>query len=131
MPKIEVNDIVYASLYNEATNSTAAQSFKVTAVTGTSYEGGALSCDTADGWYVELSRKDLANLNLPEEISEITAYDISNNSHFLTGKSVTWRDQDGKVFDVSLILDWKLGHQLDEAQIAGLQAVAGQTDVES
>lgn len=131
MPVIQVNDIIHASLHNAETGSTAVQRFKVSAINGTSYEGGAIPCDTAAGWYVELTKKDLANLSLPSTISEITAKDISGNSHYLTGKDLVWRDASGALFDVNLILEWKHGHQLDDAQLAALQAISGQTDVES
>jgi hypothetical protein len=130
MPSIQVNDIVQASLYNEVTNSTATQRFKVLAIDGTVYEGGALPCDTASGWVVEIILKDLANLNLPSSLSEITVVDRSGNKHYLTGKDLVWRDAKGSLFDVNLIVEWTSGHQIDDAQIAALRTISGQTDVE-
>ena len=128
MAIIEINDYVHATLYNQETKSVAVQDFKVTAIDGTSYQGGALACDTVDGWHVEVTRKDITNLNLPTTISEITATDASNNTHELVGKNTTWRDSSGSLFDVNLILEWRAGHGLSDQMISMLQAVAGQTD---
>jgi hypothetical protein len=128
MPIIEINDFVHATLQNETAKSVAVQDFKVSAINGTSYEGGVLPCDTNDGWYVEVVRKDLSNLNLPTSVSEITVIDASNNSHELTGKNTTWRNAKGEIFDVNLIMEWRTGHGLSDQMISMLQAVAGQTD---
>ena len=111
MTNIQINDTVHATFYNESTNSTAAQSFKVTNIAGTLYEGGALPCDTSAGWTLEVVKKDFANLNLPTVISEITAKDVSNNEHKLVGKNDLWRDTNGKFFAVDLIIEWRDGHE--------------------
>jgi hypothetical protein len=128
MVNIQVNDLIHARLENSETRSVAVQEFRVTAISGTSYEGGPLPCDTADGWVVEVSRKDFANLNLPTTISEITVIDISNNEHQLTGKNDVWRDATGQFFDVNLIIDWREGHGINPLILQSLQAIAEQTD---
>lgn len=111
MANIQINDTVHATFYNESTNSYAAQGFKVTNIDGTSYEGGALPCDIAAGWTLEIVKKDFANLSLPTVISEITAKDASNNEHKLVGKNDLWRDINGKFFAVDLIIEWRDGHE--------------------
>jgi len=111
MTNIQINDVVHATFYNEATQSFATQGFKVTNIDGTLYEGGALPCDIANGWTLEVVKKDFANLYLPTTISEITAIDVSNNEHKLVGKNDSWRDLDGKIFAVDLIIEWRDGHQ--------------------
>jgi hypothetical protein len=111
MTNIQINDVVHATFYNEVTRSSAAQGFKVTNINGTSYEGGALPCDTAAGWTLEIVKKDFANLNLPTVISEITVTDRSNNEHKLVGKNDLWRDMNGKFFAVDLIIEWRDGHK--------------------
>lgn len=103
---IQVNDIVVATL--QAGKSVAVQNFTVTEIDGTKYIGGALECDTDAGWVVEILRKNIDNLALPETISEIRAIDRSNNSHDLVGKGKTWRDQNGNLFDVANIISWSL-----------------------
>lgn len=128
MTTIQVKDLVHARLYNPETRAIAVQEFRVTAINGTSYEGGSLPCDTAEGWTVEVSRKALENLALPTTISEITVTDISNNQHQLTGKNDVWRDATGKFFDVNLIISWREGHGLDPLVIQSLQAISEQTD---
>ena len=103
---IQVNDIVVATL--QVGKSVAVQNFTVTEIDGTKYFGGALECDTDAGWVVEILRKNIDNLALPQTISEIRAIDRSNNSHDLTGKGITWRDQNGNLFDVANIISWSL-----------------------
>ena len=103
---IEVNDSVVATL--QVGKSVAVQNFTVTKIEGTKYYGGALECDTVAGWVVEILRKDIHNLALPETISEIRAIDRSNNSHDLVGKGTTWRDIDGNLFEVANIVSWSL-----------------------
>lgn len=128
MVNIQVNDLIHARMVNSETRAIAVQEFKVTAINGTSYEGGPLPCDTADGWTVEVSRKDLANLALPNVISEITVVDISNNQHQLTGKETLWRDNNGQFFDVNLIMSWRDGHGINPLVAQSLQAISEQTD---
>jgi hypothetical protein len=101
---IEVNDVVRATL--EVGKSVAFQNFTVTGIDGTKYLGGALDCDTDNGWVVEVVRKDISNLNLPDSISEIRVYDRSNQTHDLVGKGVTWRNSNGELFDVANIISW-------------------------
>ena len=101
---IQVNDIVRATL--QVDGSTAAQNFTVTEIDGTKYLGGALECDTANGWVVEILRKNIDNLALPETISEIRVTDRSNRVHELVGKGTAWRDSNGNLFDVANIISW-------------------------
>ena len=103
---IQVNDIVIATLQDG--NSIATQNFVVTEIDGTKYIGGALECDTANGWVVEILRKNIDNLALPQTISEIRVIDRSDNLHDLVGKGTTWRDQNGNLFDVANIISWSL-----------------------
>lgn len=128
MTTIQVNDLLHARLVNPETRAVAVQEFRVTAIDGTSYEGGPLPCDTADGWTVEVARKALENLALPSTISEITVTDISNNQHQLIGKESTWRDSNGTLFDVNLIMSWRDGHGIDPLILQSLQAISEQTD---
>jgi len=106
--EIEVGDFVHATLYNQETDSVLIQQF---VVTGLDEElglctGGEIDCDFNNGWTVELISKGLDNLNLPTSISEIVATDKRGKSHHLVGKNTTWRDQDGKQFEVSEIVSW-------------------------
>jgi hypothetical protein len=125
---IQVNDLVQARFYNEETGSMAMQDFVVTAINGTIYKGGALPCDLADGWTIELLRKNVENLALPTSISEITVKDISNKEHSLIGKNDVWRDLNGQLFDVNLIIEWREGHGLDQATSDYLQDIADQAN---
>jgi hypothetical protein len=103
---IQVNDIVIATLQDG--KSVATQNFTVTKIDGTRYLGGPLECDTEAGWVVEILKKNLDNLALPQTISEIRAIDRSNNSHDLVGKGISWRDSNGNLFDVANIISWSL-----------------------
>jgi hypothetical protein len=125
---IQVNDLVQARLYNLENGSMAMQDFIVTAINGTSYEGGALPCDLSNGWSIELLRKNIKNLALPTTISEITIKDISNKEHRLVGKNDVWRDLNGQLFDVNLIIGWREGHGLDQAISDYLQDIADQAN---
>jgi nitrogen fixation protein len=107
---IEVGDTVHARIYNEDKSSVAIQEFIVTEIEGTVYRGGALDCDLASGWELELLRKSPELLALPETISEITAYDHSRRAIYLTGKGESWRTESGEEFPVSQILSWENGH---------------------
>ena len=101
---IEINDIVRATLQDG--KSVATQNFTVSEIDGTKYIGGALECDTANGWVVEIIRKNINNLALPETISEIRVIDRSNRVHELVGKGLAWRDSSGNLFDVANIISW-------------------------
>lgn len=101
---IQVNDIVLATLQDG--KSIATQNFTVTEIDGTKYFGGVLDCDTDAGWVVEILRKNIDNLALPETISEIRATDRSNRVHELVGKGTAWRDSNGNLFDVANIISW-------------------------
>jgi hypothetical protein len=101
---IEVNDIIRATLQDG--KSTAVQNFTVSEIDGTKYLGGALECDTANGWVVEILRKNIDNLALPETLSEIRVTDRSNRVHELVGKGTAWRDSNGNLFDVANIISW-------------------------
>lgn len=102
---IEVNDLVEAKLTGE-NESVVVQRFKVTAIDGTSYSGGAMPCDTANGWIVRLMTKDVANLRLPSAVCEIVAFDRSGVARRLIGKDSTWRDETGALFLVEDIFNW-------------------------
>jgi hypothetical protein len=102
---IQVNDRVEARL-NNGTESVVVQHFVVTAINGTSYEGGGLPCDTEDGWMVHLSVKHPDNLALPTASCEIVAFDRSNVPHVLVGKEDTWKDERGFRFPVEDIFSW-------------------------
>ena len=101
---IEINDIVRATLQDG--KSVATQNFTVSEIDGTKYLGGALECDTVNGWVVEIIRKNIDNLALPETISEIRVTDRSNRVHELVGKGLAWRDSSGNLFDVANIISW-------------------------
>jgi nitrogen fixation protein len=107
---IEVGDIVHARVYNVDRSSVAIQEFTVSEIDGTIYRGGALDCDTAQGWELELLRKSPELLNLPTTIAEITVYDHSHRAHHLTGKGDLWKTDSGEEYPVSQILSWENGH---------------------
>jgi hypothetical protein len=107
---IEVGDTVHARVYSEDRSSVAVQEFTVSEIDGTIYRGGALDCDTAHGWELELLRKSPELLALPQTISEITAYNHSHKSVHLIGKGESWRTEDGEEFPISQILSWENGH---------------------
>jgi hypothetical protein len=110
MSNIEIGDKVHARFYSPERDKVAVQSFVVTDIQGTIYYGGALDCDTSTGWEVTLSVKAVNNLNLPSGLSEITVLDFINKKTHLTGKELTWRDNNGVIFPVDKILSWEEGH---------------------
>jgi hypothetical protein len=111
-PEIQVGDFVHATLYNQSNDAVLIQQFVVTEIQEASelfgglYKGGEIDCELSNGWTVELIRKGLENLNLPAIISEIIATDKSGKTHSLIGKNTSWRDQDGKSYEVSEIVSW-------------------------
>lgn len=107
---IEIGDKVHARFYNQDRTQVAVQSFIVTDIQNSIYYGGAIDCDIESGWSVELVSKALENLNLPTSLSEITAYDLSNIKTYLTGKETTWRDSDGRLYQLNRIVRWEEGH---------------------
>lgn len=107
---IQIGDFVQGRLYNEDRTSVAVQNFIVSSIDGTVYGGAVLECDTAAGWQVKLIRKLPENLNLPQVLSEITAYDRNNKKYYLTGKSDTWRNENGNLIDVGTLVSWEDGH---------------------
>lgn len=107
---IEINDKIHARLYNEDRSQVAVQNFIVTEIEGSIYRGGVIDCDTNAGWELELIRKSFSNLNLPTEISEITAYNHKDVPVLLTGKGSTWRDGNGSLYNTDNIFRWELGH---------------------
>ena len=107
---IEVGDRVHARLYDQETGNVALQEFVVSSIKSKVYLGGALPCDTKNGWTVELLEKSLENLNLPQTISEITAYDVYGTPHHLIGKNDNWMTQDGAPFPVRQIFKWVAEH---------------------
>lgn len=105
--EIQVGDFVHATLFNQDNDSVLIQQFVVTQIyDATIFKGGELDCDTTGNWTVELISKGLSNLNLPTYISEITVTDKRGNTHNLIGKNTSWRDQNGKSFEVSEIVSW-------------------------
>lgn len=112
MPEIiiEVGDYVHGRLYNEDRSNVVVQDFAVKSIDGTVYTGGVLDCDTSAGWSIELIRKFVPNLNLPQELSEITGYDKYNNKIYLTGKARVWRDSNGAQIDIETLVNWENGH---------------------
>jgi len=107
-PEIEVGDFVHATLFNQNNDSVLIQQFVVTEKDedSTLYRGGEIDCYLNNGWVVELISKGLENLNLPIVISEIIAIDKQGNTHKLVGKNKSWRDEDGKSYEVSEIVSW-------------------------
>lgn len=87
-------------------------SFTVATVTG---EAGALVVGTsagetfaeADGWTLELSRKDATNLHLPVTVAKITAHLTTGFDVTLIGEGDVWRNPQGKRVQVDQILSWE------------------------
>ena len=111
-PEIQVGDFVHATLYNQSNDAVLIQQFVVTEIQEASelfgglYKGGEIDCEIDNGWTVELISKSLANLDLPTVISEIIATDKDGKTHSLVGKNTSWRDSDGKSFEVAQIVSW-------------------------
>lgn len=103
---IQPGDVVEATLADPETQNVVTQLFTVTAVSGTAYSGGQFDVDTATGWQVRLSRKSLANLNLPTTLSEIYVIDRSNNAHLAVGKGEVWRNESGALVDLVDVFAW-------------------------
>jgi hypothetical protein len=103
---IQPGDIIEARLLDAETQSAVTQTFAVTDVRGTAYLGGQFEVDTAAGWHVRLSRKDVANLNLPTTLSEIYIIDRSNVARLAIGKNETWRDERGALVDLADVFSW-------------------------
>lgn len=108
--EIQVNDRVHGRFYSEDRTQVAVQNFTVTEVTGNIYKGGAIDCDTDSGWEIELIKKALMNLNLPTNLSEITAYDLKDTPTLLTGKGTIWRNEKGVLHNLDNVFRWELGH---------------------
>ena len=106
----EIGDRVHARLYNHETGSAAIQEFLVSSIEGTTYLGGALPCDTASGWTVEVIEKAINNLNLPPVLSEITAYGLYDNPTHIIGKGENWMTLEGQNYPVRQIFRWVPGH---------------------
>ena len=105
--EIQVGDFVHATYHNPETDAVVIQQFVVTEIyDSTLFKGGELDCDTTGNWTVELLSRGLENLNLPSVISEIIATDKRGNTHKLIGKNTSWRDENGKVYEVSEIVSW-------------------------
>ena len=107
---IEVGDYVHGRLYSEDRTNVVVQDFSVSSIDGTVYTGGVMDCDTSLGWEIELIRKSVPNLNLPQVLSEITGYDRYNKKIHLTGKARAWRDNRGAQIDVETLITWENGH---------------------
>lgn len=108
--EIQVNDRVHARFYNSDRSQVAIQDFNVTSIEGTTYKGGAIDCDTSEGWEIELTAKNFANLNLPDMLSEITAYNAKGAPTYLTGKGLVWRDENGIQYGLEKVFSWENGH---------------------
>jgi nitrogen fixation protein len=107
---VELGDRVHARLYNAETGNVAIQEFVVSSVDSGVYGGGAIICDTKNGWTVELIEKSSENLRLPLTISEITAFDSESVSHHLIGKADSWMTTSGTQFPVKRIFRWVHDH---------------------
>jgi hypothetical protein len=107
---IQIGDYVHGRLYNEDRTNVVVQDFSVKSIDGTTYTGGVIDCDTSLGWEIELIRKSVPNLNLPQELSEITGYDRYNKKIHLTGKARVWRDNGGNQIDIETLVTWENGH---------------------
>jgi hypothetical protein len=107
---IQVGDLVHARLYNEDRSSVAMQDFYVTEITGTVYQGGALDCDTTNGWEIELVNRPIELLGLPEALSEITVFDKNDKPFHVMGKGENWLTQDGEKMELWKIYRWVDGH---------------------
>jgi hypothetical protein len=103
---IQPGDIIEARMADAATQAAVTQTFVVTEVAGTAYLGGQFEVDTAAGWQVRLSRKDVANLNLPTTLSEVYLIDRSNVARLAIGKNETWRDEGGTLIDLADVFAW-------------------------
>ena len=110
MYELEIGDYVHARFYSSDRTSVATQNFLVSAIDGTIYAGGALDCDTANGWSIELLRKARRNLHLPTELSEITVFDKKDNKTYLTGKEPKWRTENGNLYTIDNVVRWEEGH---------------------
>lgn len=102
----EIGDFVHATFHNEETDSTAAQQFIITEIDGTKYLGGALECDTDNGWQIELLKKSLTNLNLPTSFSEIIVVNKRGHHLEVIGKNESWRLENGDLVNLEDIIRW-------------------------
>jgi hypothetical protein len=107
---VKVGDRVHARFYVHETGNVAIQEFIVSAIEGSLYLGGALPCDIEEGWTVELIEKSPENLDLPNTISEITAYDLNGFTQHLIGKEQNWMTPSGEKYPVRQISKWVPGH---------------------
>lgn len=103
---IQQGDVVEATLVDPETQNAVSQLFTVTEIAGTVYSGGTFEVDTETGWQVRLSRKSLANLNLPATLSEIYMIDRSNNARLVVGRGEVWRDESGALVDLVDVFAW-------------------------
>lgn len=108
--KIEVGDTVHARFYSFDRSNVVTQNFTVTKIDGDVYYGGAIDCDTSQGWEVELTAKNPVNLCLPSTLSEITALLFDKSIVHLSGKHESWVTDSGEIVPVSSIFAWGLGH---------------------
>jgi hypothetical protein len=104
--EFEIGDFVHATFYNFETDSTAVQQFIITEIDGTKYLGGAIQCDTEDGWQIELLKKSLSNLDLPTSISEIIFVNRRGQELRVTGKNDSWRLENGELVNLENIVRW-------------------------
>lgn len=84
--------------------------FDVTGIAGSIYSGASIGdIDTANGWTVELIRKALTNLHLPETVAEIqvTVQTDPSTPRILIGKGDVWRDELGVQVPVDQIIAWQ------------------------
>lgn len=103
---IQPGDVIEATLVDPESQNTVSQLFTVTEVSNTAYLGGQFDVDTAEGWQVRLSRKSLANLNLPTTLSEVYFIDRSNRAQLVIGKGEVWRNEAGVLIDLVDVFAW-------------------------
>jgi hypothetical protein len=107
---IETGDLVHARFYTPNRDNVATQDFYITEIDGTVYQGGAISCDTAAGWELELRWKSLENLNLPSGLSEITVLLYDGTEVHAYGKGTSWTRETGEPLSTDQIFAWSEGY---------------------
>lgn len=81
----------------------------VTASTELTITLGTRPYSFADGWTCEVVRRDPENLHLPETLSEIDAWLVSDQARevVLIGKGSSWRtDSTGELVPIDQIIAW-------------------------
>jgi len=108
---IEIGDRAHARKITEredGPDDVAVSEFTVTAIDGTRYTGSPFGViDIAEGWTIELARKDPSNLHLPTTATEILAHLYTGFDVVLIGKDDLWRNPEGLRVQVDQILSWE------------------------